>query len=199
MDNFKGNPKIEKKTPEREKLEAITKNVSLKKESEFKKFKKNFFAEDAKTVKGQVFSSVIIPGLQRLVKDMINTAVDVLLYGGRVKDPRDSRTGYVSYSSSFSDRNREYNKVPQSAYNKNFFSFNEVVFFDRGETEEVLISLREQISRYGMVSIADFYDMVGQSAPHTANKHGWRDLTNADIERVRDGYSIIFPKTTPLD
>ena len=88
--------------------------------------------------------------------------------------------------------------IPSGAYSKNTFSFNEVVLFDRGETEEVLMSLREQIDRYGMVSVADFYDMVGQSAPYTANKYGWRDLRDAGIDRVRDGYSINFPKSITI-
>jgi len=200
MDEFKGNSNINKKTQqEREKKSIITSNVSVKKESEFKKFKKNFFAEDARTVKGQVFSSVIIPGIQRLITDMVKTGIDVLIYGGRSKDSRYGRGGNISYSSYYDRNGSNYNKIPAAAYKNNAFSFNEVVLFDRGEAEEVLLSLRDQIERYGMVSVADFYDMVGQSAPYTANKYGWRDLRDTGIDRVRDGYSINFPKATPLE
>jgi len=204
MEKFIGNSNAGKNKPvtEREKLQAITSNVSVKKDSEFKKFKRNFFAEDANTVKGQVFASVIIPGIQRLITDMVKTSIDVLIYGGRSRDNRDSRSGNISYKSYY-DRNNnnrsDYNKIPSSTYNKNVFSFNEVVLFDRGETEEVLLSLNEQIDKYGMVSVADFYDMVGQSAPYTANKYGWRDLRDVGIDRVRDGYSINFPKASPLE
>jgi hypothetical protein len=200
MKDFKGNSNVKDKPAEREKLATITSNVSVRKESEFKKFKNNFFAEDAKTVKGQVFTSVIIPGIQRLFTDMVKTSVDILVYGGRSKDSRDSRAGNISYSNYY-ERNRgtELNKIPQGAYNRNVYSFNEVVLLDRGEAEEVLMSLRDHIDRYGVVSVADFYDMVGQSAPYTANKHGWRDLRDVGIDRVRDGYSINFPKAVPLD
>ena len=189
-----------KQEPERKKLDTITKNVSIKKESEFKKFKRNFFAEDAKTVKGQVFTSVIIPGIQRLITDMVKTGIDILIYGGRSRDPKDSRSRNISYSS-FYDRNRDvnYERIPQAATRKDFFNFNDVVLFDRGEAEEVLMSLKDQIDRYQMVSVADFYDMIGQSAPYTANKYGWRDLSDVTIDRVRDGYSISFPKATPLE
>lgn len=201
MKNFEGNANVNK-TPEveREKKDTITTNVSVKKESEFKKFKNIFFAEDAKTVKGQVFTSVIIPGAQRLLTDIVKTWIDILVYGGRVKDSRDSRSGNISYTS-FYDRNRqaEVNKIPAVAYNKNVYAFNDVVLFDRGEAEEVLISLQDQIETYGMVSVADFYDMIGQDAPYTANKYGWRDLKDVGIDRVRTGYSINFPKATPLD
>lgn len=202
METFKGNSNSSKNKPETErtKLDTITRNVSVKKDSEFKKFKRNFFAEDANTVKGQVFASVIIPGIQRLITDMVKTSIDVLIYGGRSKD-RDTRGGNISYKSYY-DKNRgssDYNKIPSSTYNKNVFSFNDVVLFDRGETEEVLMNLNEQVDKYGMVSVADFYDMVGQSAPYTANKYGWRDLRDVGIDRVRDGYSINFPKASPLE
>ena len=203
MNKFEGNSNANKesnKPVEREKKDLITKNVTVKKESEFKKFKRNFFAEDANTVKGQVFSSVIVPGIQRLFTDMIKTGVDILIYGGRSKNSRDSRGGSISYSPYY-DRNsyQNYNKIPPAAYKNNAFSFNEVVLFDRGEAEEVLLNLNDQVARYGMVSVADFYDMVGQSAPYTANRYGWRDLSDVGINRVRDGYSIDFPKAGPLD
>lgn len=185
-----------KNEKKQERLKQITNNVSVKKETEFKKFKRNLFAEDAKTVKGQVFSGVIIPGIQRLITDMVKTGIDILIYGGHRRDVKDNRSNFISYSS-YSSRNP---RIPEAVYNKNTaFSFNEVVLFDRGETEEVLMSLRDQIDRYGMVSVADFYDLIGQSAPYTANKHGWRDLDNVGIDRVRDGYSIAFPKAVPLD
>lgn len=188
-----------KQEPERKKLDTITSNVSIKKESEFRKFKRNFFAEDAKTVKGQVFTGVIIPGIQRLITDMVKTGIDILIYGGRSRDPRDSRSRNISYSS-FYDRNRDnsYDKIPQAATRKDFFNFNDIVLFDRGEAEEVLMSLKDQLDRYHMVSVADFYDTIGQSAPYTANKYGWRDLSDVTIDRVRDGYSFNFPKATPL-
>ncbi|MFU8786312.1 MAG: hypothetical protein ACNA7U_03615 [Candidatus Izemoplasmataceae bacterium] len=198
MDNYKGNSNAGKKPVEREKIETVTKNVSIKKESELKKFKKNFFAEDSKTVKGQVFMDVIVPGIQRLFTDSIKTWVDVLVYGSR-RNNKDTRGGNVSYASYY-DRNKgpEYNKIPQATYNKNAFSFNDVVLFDRGEAENVLMSLREQLNKYGMVSVGDFYDSIGQSAPYTANNFGWRDLDDVGIDRVRNGYSINFPKATPL-
>ena len=42
MEKFKGNSNVNKQKEEREKLPQITKNVSVKKESEFKKFKRNY-------------------------------------------------------------------------------------------------------------------------------------------------------------
>ena len=198
MKSYDGNSNINKNAPEREKLPTITNNVKIKKETEISKFKKNFFAEDAKTVKGQVFRNVVVPSIQRMITDVVKTGIDILIYGGRSNPDKNSRVGNISYSNYY-DRNKSAPTIPSGAYSKNTFSFNEVVLFDRGETEEVLMSLREQIDRYGMVSVADFYDMVGQSAPYTANKYGWRDLRDASIDRVRDGYSINFPKASPLE
>lgn len=202
MKEFEGNSNANKKTTEREKLAPITKNVSVRKESEFSKFKRNFFAEDAKSVKSQVFIDVIIPGIKRLMSDIIRIGSDIMIFGSRGSGDRNRGSNNISYSSLYtgSRHNTSYNQIPQSTYTKNVFSgLNEVVMFDRGDAEEVLISLREQIDRFGSVSVADFYDSIGQSSPFTANKYGWRDLRDAEVIRVRDGYSIQFPKAIPLD
>ena len=77
-----------------------------KKNPNSKSLKTTFFAEDANTVKGQVFTSVIIPGIQRLLTDMVKTGIDILVYGGSRKDSKDSRAGNISYSSYYSPKSR---------------------------------------------------------------------------------------------
>lgn len=199
MQNFSGNSNAQKKVVEREKLEPITTKSKIKKESEFSKFKKTFFAEDSKTVKQHVFASVIIPGIQRLITESFKTAIDFLFYGGRV-DSRKGSGSKISYHPSFRESNRDgYSGIPQSAYQKNIFGYNEVVLFDRGEMEEVLMDLQDRIRDYGSASVADFYELVGQNVPHTAYRYGWRDLSNVEIIRDRDGFSLDLPKAIQLD
>ena len=52
---------------------------------------------------------------------------------------------------------------------------------------------------YQVVSVADFYDLVGVSGNYTDNKYGWTDIRNASVIRVRDGYMIKLPKALPLN
>lgn len=50
------------------------------------------------------------------------------------------------------------------------------------------------MDRYGVVSVADMYDLCGMTCNYTDNKYGWKSLARADISRVRDGYMIKLPK-----
>jgi len=194
MDIFKGNNTSKESLDK--KIEPITKAVVVKKESEFMKMKRQFFTEDARSVKGHLIQNVIIPGIQRLISDAVKSGIDWFIYGVRGSSPSGARN--VSYSNYY-DRTKP-PSIPNSNYNKpNAYSINDVTFTDRGEAEGVLMQMRDVIVKYGMASIADFYDMIYQKHTFTDNKYGWRDLKDADIFRVRDGYSIRFPKITALE
>ena len=65
--------------------------------------------------------------------------------------------------------------------------------------EDVLERMDELIATYQVVSVADFYDLVGVSGNYTDNKYGWTDIRNASVIRVRDGYMIKLPKALPLN
>ena len=73
------------------------------------------------------------------------------------------------------------------------------MFESRGEAEEVLTRMDELLSTYGVVSIADLYDLAGLTCPYTANNYGWTDIHTAQIVRIRDGYVINMPRVMPLD
>lgn len=208
MDEFKGNSKIAKNNSEKEKNEKntspITNQVKVKKESEFKKFTRQFISEDADAVKGHIFSNVIVPGIQRLLSDMIKNTVDGIIYG--IRGIRPDQTGmkniynYNRISSPYYGGTTGIPQIPQNAYAKaSIYSVNDVEFFDRGEAEQVLYSLREMIQRYGMVSVGDFYDLISQKHVYTDLKYGWRDLREAEVVRIRNGYQIKFPKIIPLE
>ena len=53
----------------------------------------------------------------------------------------------------------------------------------------------ELIATYGLVSVADFYDLVGVSGNYTDNKYGWTDIRGATTVRVGDGYMIKVTKS----
>ena len=57
----------------------------------------------------------------------------------------------------------------------------------------------ELIEHYGIVSVADLYDLVGITGSYTDNKYGWTDIRTAQVVRVRDGYKIKLPRAIPLD
>ena len=67
-----------------------------------------------------------------------------------------------------------------------------------GEAEEVLSRMDELIDTYGVVSVADLYDLIGKSCEYTDNKYGWTNIRNAEPIRVYNGYMLKLPKALPI-
>ena len=73
------------------------------------------------------------------------------------------------------------------------------ILFDSRETaENVLEASKEIINKYGVVTVADMYDLAGLDAPYTGQKYGWVDLKEAKIIRVRQGYELVLPEIAPI-
>ena len=70
---------------------------------------------------------------------------------------------------------------------------------NRGEAQDVLDRMDELMDTYGLVRVADLYDLVGITGNYTDNKYGWTNIRNAEIVRVRDGYMIKMPRAVPID
>ena len=203
MEDFKGNPDTPEKFNTKPSIgKPVTTNVVVKKESEAKRLGKKFFAEDAKTVGSHVVESVVIPSLQKLLSDAVKGAIDWLIYGSK-GSKNSSGVGTISYGSYY-NRSGYINQTPvytnPMLNNKpTLYAVNDIIIADRGEAEEVLLRMKESINSYGMVSVGDFYDLVGQRANFTDQKWGWFDLRTADIIRVDGGFCIRFPKVQPIE
>ena len=78
-------------------------------------------------------------------------------------------------------------------------SFDDIVIPSRQEADEVLEKMDEIIDRYDIVSVSDYYDLVGETGNYTDNKYGWSSLRTAEVVRVRDGYIIKLPKPKVID
>ena len=75
----------------------------------------------------------------------------------------------------------------------------DIIFDNRGEAEIVLSRMDELIDTYGIVTIADLYDLAGVTGDYTTNNYGWTNIRSAEVVRVRDGYIIKMPKAMPID
>ena len=81
---------------------------------------------------------------------------------------------------------------------RNGYDLNDIVLETRGEAEDVLARMDELVEQYGVVSVADLYDLVGITGNYTDNKYGWTNIRNAEPIRVRDGYLLKLPKVTTI-
>lgn len=195
MENYKPNSHkfINEEREKRNKV--VTGEVKRAKKNEVARVKDMFISEDAKNVKSYILTDVLIPGIKKIISDILIDSIQMIFGNGPRRDTGNSRVSYVSYNN-YSNRNA----TPVSRVSSNVYSFDRITINNRGEAEEVLAQLDSIIEKYGMASVTDFYDLVGVTGNYTDNKYGWTNLSSAKIVRTTDGgYFIDLPRAMPID
>lgn len=205
MDNYKPNSDAlkEQRTrqrPEEKKVEkVVTGIVKTKKKSKINNFMGNIISEDAKSVKSYVFGEVLIPAIKKAISDIVTDGIDIILYGESRGRNKRSTADRVSYRNYYDDRGTRPRMNERQAIMAGSYSYDDIILSSRGEAEDVLARMDELMDTYGLVRVADLYDLVGITGNYTDNKYGWTNIRNADIIRVRDGYMIKMPRAVPID
>lgn len=174
---------------------VVTGKTAVRKNSA-RKFTDIFIAEDASNVKSYIFMDVLVPAIKKAISDIVTDGVDMILYGESGRGKRKSSSGgnvsYRKYYDDPRDRSRE-------SRSSSRFDYDDISFDRRSDAEAVLDEMREVLDTYGVVTIADMYEMADRTAPYTGNKYGWTSVRSAEVVHTRDGYIIKLPKAMPLD
>lgn len=197
MQDYKANShKAKSENVEKKNITPVVKGKVTKKKNNMRKFTNTFVNEDVSNVKSYVIFDVLVPAIKKAVSDIVTNGVDMILYGetGR-SDKKRSRT-YVSYDR-YSDRDRDRDRF--STRSRSGYSYDDITLESRSEAEEVIRAMDGILDTYGVVTVADFYELVGENCNYTDNKYGWTNIRNAEAVRTRDGYIIRLPKALPID
>lgn len=186
---------------EREKVEkVVTGKVTRKKKNELSKIGDAFISEDAHNVGSYLWEEVIIPGIKNAFADVVIDGTTMLLFGETKisrSNRRGSSDGYTPYGNRYRDSGGRYYERNRSRTN---YDFDDIFLSSKGEAYEVLDQMEDILARYGIVKVADLYDLVGESCNYTDNKYGWKSLRGADAVRTRDGsYILKLPKVMEID
>lgn len=205
MEDYKSNShksKEEQKgtsiVPEKKVEKVVSGTVKPKKKGEIQKFADVFISEDVGNVKSYLFGEVLIPAAKKAISDVVTNGIDMILYGeaGRSKKNSSSasKVSYRSYYDRENDRKRDYAPAPRG------FDYDNLLFENRGDAEAVLDAMNDIISQYGVVSVADLYDLANANNENwNANKYGWTNIQGCKAVRVRDGYILKLPRAIPLN
>ena len=191
---------LEGETPKDDKhIEAVAQGTKVSKsKSKARQIAEIFVGGDLKETAEHVRDDVAIPALKNFLYDSLSEGLQRLLWGETKNDRRRNSThrDYVGYSR----RARESRPAPQAStrYSRAAQGFDDVVLATRTEAESVLSRMYDLIERYNMVTVAEFYSLVGISAEFTDENWGWRDLRSANIQHIRDGFRINLPKPEEL-
>ena len=200
MDDFPSNSQNRKaKIPQgekREKVEAVAHGKKIQKTG-LNKFVDFIVGDDSKNVFSYLWNDILVPAAKNMLFDMIRDGAEMRIFGEvRNRGVLNRQTGtYVSYDQISRDRDR---REPRS-HERKLSKPDEVLIEDRAEAEEVLSRMYDYWETYGIVSLAEYYDLVGVAGDFTDNKWGWDNLKGSRILRVRDGYIVDLPKMIPLN
>lgn len=198
MEDYKPNSRRSKEenknnVPAKKVEKVVTGTVRTKKKSGFSKLRDTFVSDDVQNVKSYVLTDILVPSAKKLVSEI----VDTILFGESRGGRRRSSSEYISYNK-YSDK-RDDGRYSESR-SRVTLDFDDIVFDNMREAEEVLERMDELLANYGVVSVADFYDLAGITGDYTYNKYGWTNLRSAVPVRLRDGgYIIKLPRATLID
>ncbi len=167
---------------------------------------------------GYVSEEIIKPAVKNIIVDAVTSGINMIMYGDRGVPPNRGGRYYsgvdhrprTNYSSSYSSRptyDKSYGREPTHEPPRNNlvpktsrYGVEEYIIQDRYDAAHVLTTLTECADRYGLVSVADYYDLIKVDSDFTDNSYGWRldSISTARIVPVRGGYIIKFPPVEVL-
>ena len=182
---------------ERKKAEKVVNGpVKVRKKNELQKAAGSILSNDLPTVFYYILNEEFVPAVKKFIDDAISNGVHRLLYGESSKRSKDSSRSKISYDGYYKGDDK---RPTENQVRSNMFEYENIVIEHRGDAEAVLDDLLEAIDCGYLVSVADLYDKLGVTAPHTSHKYGWSDLSGARIVHTRDGYILKMPKPKPFD
>lgn len=199
------------KTPDRPKQQKVIQGEAVeRKRGVGSKFAEMFKGDDVSNVGSYVLKDIVVPAVKAMLSEAVSGGVDRLLFGSTGTRTRPT-SGTPNRMSSYTNYNRVSTNPagrageadsPRVMSNRARSSNDviEILIPTRGEAEIVLEAMTDAISQYEVVSVSDYYDLVGYTGQFTDQKWGWLTLVGSNIQRVgRDGFIINLPKPQPID
>lgn len=168
-----------------------------------------------KDVMDYIIHDVVIPATKSTVADLVEGAIDMVLFGeeggrrGRRRSGviRDRGRSYVSYADMYEGSTRggrppvrrPHDVEPARAVIDRR-GVESIILGSRAEAELVLGELVEMMNEYQVVSLADLYDMVGLSSEYTDTKYGWYEFESVcRTIRTREGWALDLPRPVTIE
>ncbi|MBO5887524.1 MAG: hypothetical protein J6Q60_05840 [Bacteroidaceae bacterium] len=197
--SIKANPEQSAAPVEKKKVEKVITGTAKRKPDTARKLTNLFAPGDMSSISEYIIMDVIVPATKKMISEIVRNGIDMVLYGesGRSKNYTGS-SDKVSYRSYYGSNDSS--RSNSSTKTRSVFDYDNISIPTRQEAEEVIRRMDEIIEVYGMVSVADLYDLCGITDHNYMNaKYGWMNIRTAEAVRVRDGYILKLPRALPLD
>lgn len=194
--NYTSNSLKNRENKSEDKEKKVVKKVvkgkaKTKKKSEISKIASNIVSEEAKSIKEYTIYEVLIPVIKDTIVQLIEGSVNMFFYGEARSSGRSSRgrgtsnASKVSYMDYFEDRKRD-SRIDDRRPSR--YSYDDITFEYKADAEEVLNRMDEIVEQYGVVTVADLFDLAGITGNgYTDQNYGWTSTRSASVERNRHG------------
>lgn len=205
---------------------VVNGSVTLKKTTGLKKLWRGFFAEDLKTVKGNVMETVVKPSIKAAIANAVTSAVYTWLFGkngynapsGGIWRPLlgGGQVSGTAYSNLYRIQNgpvvgsqQQVTGPKVSIGENNFGKYTSTDVYDPeyiryasyADAMAVFENLRERIGKYGVATVKNLMDLSGMTGYEMVLQNwGWYDLGWNKVLPAGDGTWILkLPQPTPLN
>ena len=137
-------------------------------------------------IKEQLIWDIFVPWAQDMLHNGWQGLGDVIFPGSNRSKPSGNPEHY-SY-------NESYKPKTYSSY----YEYDMKPFRTQSEAEKALNDLHAIMRKYGVVTLLDFNERVGNETNPTQANYGWTNINSADIRRVRDGWLVEMPSAKPI-
>jgi len=213
MQDFPGNSQKAKRQPdepkqmERPTIERVTTAETVRRKRGIgRQFKETFIGGSARMAVEYMTMEVVVPAVRDTLAEALQSGIERLIYGDSrprrgTAAPSYSNVGHVDYTRMSSPaRPKPSAQRTLSRQARSRQSFADLVIPSRAEAEDVIDRMFDLLSRFGVVTVADLYEMTGVAGSHVDIKWGWTQLRGAKATRLRTGgYLLDLPEPNPLD
>lgn len=145
-------------------------------------------------------NEIILPAVKGLIFDSITSGVNMMLYG---EEGRHVRTGGGAQRVDYSRKYSSGAPVSTDKYvtAKRRGMVETYVFNNREEARKVLEDMIQYAEAFTVVSVADYYEMIGITPEFTHNSYGWTYDMMVGVSIIPSGnaYAINLPKTMEIN
>ena len=187
---------------EEKRVEKVAKGEVRMQKSFSNKLHDDLELEDNHEVGAFIWKDIVIPKIKDFVYEIITGGLEKKMYGtSSGRRGGSSRNGSSSYSSYYKSDRPNRNRSNDSDRGE-VRDYKDLLFYERTDAEEILSALCDLIEQYGEASIGDLYDAAGITQDDNFaknNGYGWKNLAQATVRRVKEGYILDMPRPRYLD
>lgn len=141
-------------------------------------------------------NEIVLPAVKGLIFDSITSGVSMMLYG---EEGRRVGTQRVDYNKRYSSGTPVTTENQVRAKRRGMV---DIYVFDNGEeARNVLEDMIQYAEAFTVVSVADYYEMIGITPEFTHNSYGWTYDMMIGVSIIPSGnsYMINLPKTIEIN